>query len=253
MLTKELKTKEEIFKVLEEARNSGNDDLLPAMFHGTDCSLIEIDTPERKRIGNACETIIELLVELYKANAVNPSDERLYELRDSFGTSGLAYQTACLRKENNPHYRYGDFYVTNNPKRAIGYSGEAWIAGETGWTTNRLVEGTQALGLALPDNKTFNEAFALFSKRKQSEKSPAVLIVTGGKASALYTEGGTNIKEDSGGNFAKEIKGIKNNHLFADSYRLDIDGSEKIFIIKEEHYPQLLGAWKEFSNSGKKC
>ena len=248
MITKELQTTEEILSVLRNNWNDNDETKLPPMFHGTDFSLVSASKTERDRFYDACTVIISDLVKLYEEHSISMlhMDDRLFKCRDSYGNSAWAYRYAKERVEKSDLYSYGDFYVSNHPQRAIGYSQEAWIFGLTGWIANRLVEGATALELDLPDNESFITAYRLFELRKQREKDPAVLVVTNGNSLGLYDSLGHNLKEFWKEEFPKKILSIKNSMLNQVSYRLDYqtdDSDLEFFVIKKSHYDELLSAW----------
>ncbi len=254
MNTCELCTEEEILQVLKNSWHDNDETVLPPIFHGTDASLIGLTKAERDQLNAMCETIISFLIRLYEDNSINMShmDNRLFESRDSYGSSATAYRIAKQRAEKSLLYNYGDFYVTNYPDRAIGYSQEAWIFGETGWTANRLIEGAKAVGLDYPDDETYRNAFQLFDILKQKSKTPVVLLIINGSSSELYTEGGTNIKDDcdSPEEFSGKIQSIKDSITLCASYRFDIhslDENQEIYLIKQDNYNNLERAWKELS------
>lgn len=249
MITKELQTAEEILRILRDNWNDADETKLPPMFHGTDFSLVGASKAEREQLNDACEVIISDLVKLYEEHSISmlQMDDRLFQSRDSHGNSAWAYRFAKARAEKSTLYSYGDFYVSNHPQRAIGYSQEAWIFGETGWTANRLIEGANALKLDLPDNENFITAYHLLELRKQREKDPVVLLIANGNSSELYDELGHNLKEFWKEEFPKEIRSIKNGMMSADSYRLDFradDSALEFFVIKKSHYDELLSAWE---------
>ena len=195
MKTKKLQSVDEIFRVIEKNWNDNDNTMLPPMFHGTDASLISLAKSERDQLNTACETVIFELLKLFKANSIKSTDKRLMNSRDSYGNSSDAFIKAEGRLNKSPLYSYGDFYVTNNPQRAIGYSKEAWIYGETGWVANRLIEGSWALGLKLPDDTSFNYAMQLLDKRKQREKAPIVLMFINRTSSELRNEDGSSSED----------------------------------------------------------
>lgn len=254
METIELQIEEQIIEVLKNSWHDHDETVLPPMFHGTDAALIGLTKAERDQLNAMCESIINPLVKLYEDNSIGmlKMDNRLFESRDSHGSSAWAYYFAKQRTENSSLYSYGDFYVTNEPNRAVGYSSEAWIFGETGWTTNRLIEGAKALGLDLPDDDAFRRAFQSFEIQKQKSKTPVVLMVINGSSSKLFLEGGTNIREDcdSPEEFSKKIQSIKDNMTSTSSYRYDIQSLEenqKIYLIKQDSFSNLECAWKNLS------
>lgn len=253
MKTIKLQNEEDLIELLAHNWNDNDDSLLPPMFHGTDVSLVGISKTEREQINNACEVIINACAKLYEDNSISlyNMDQRLFESRDRYGNSAWAYRFAKKRAQKSSLYSYGGFYVSNDPKRAIGYSREAWILGETGWTANRLVEGTKAIGLDLPNDDTFKKAFDIFKKRKQGSKAPVVLMVVNCSSSVLFMEDGEQYSDvyDSPEEFAKEIQSIKNHMFVTDSYRLgfqDIIESLQFFLIEQENYPDLLNAWNRY-------
>ena len=258
MITHDLQTCEEILGILNENWHDHDETMLPPMFHGTDESLVNASAEERLLLNGACEVIIASLVTLLEENSISMMhmDDRLFQCRDSHGTSATAYRFAKARLENSALYSYGDFYVSNHPQRAIGFSQEAWIFGETGWVTNRLVEGTIALGLDLPDHDDFRNAFAMFESRKQREKKPAVLMVVNSDSSALFMESGENIKDMFKEEFADEIQNIKEYLSTERSYRLNLPASERgitVNLIRKGNYLALLNAWKKFERQRKDC
>lgn len=247
MILGELQTEKEILEIFINNWNDNDETALPPLFHGTDSSLVDLSQAKRKQLNEACEIIIHDLLKLYKSNSISLTDKRLVDCRDSYGRSSHAYYYAQARANNSSRYSYGDFYVTNSPARAIYYSLEAWIFGETGWVANRLVEGSKALGLDLPNNGVFQQAYALFEMRKQRMKNPEVLIVVNGNATELYTEDGDSFKEFDQEELASEIHHLKNASSITDSYRLGIqlmDESSEIYRVNKDHYSELLKAWE---------
>ncbi len=249
MLAGELRTEKEILEKLNQYWNDNDDSKLPPLYHGTDLSLLKMPKEERTQLNEACEVIIDALYKLFKANEINPTDKRLMESRDSYGRSSTAYTFAEARINKSGLYSYGDFYVTNDPKRAISYSQEAWICGETGWIANRLIEGARALDLSLPDCESFKNAFLVFDKRRQEEKDSVVLMIINGHSAGLYDESGDNLKELYEDDFPEEIAFLKKTSSVTHSYRLDfqIDDEESMaYVIKRECYPGLMEAWNSF-------
>lgn len=247
MITRELYTSEEILKILTENWHENDASKLPPMFHGTDESLINISKEERLKLNGACETIIKGLVKLFVDHSINPYwDETLQNCRDDHGNSRTVYGHALARLAGSKLYSYGDFYVSNEPDLAIDYSKIAWIFGETGWMTNRLVEGAAALGFSLPDDDDFKNAFSVFESRKNRAKKPVVIMVSNSDSAALYMKNGMDIHDYE----LQSIRKIKGE----DSYRLELPESERgltFYSIKEDDYPELLNAWNQLKQQKK--
>ncbi|MBQ3905769.1 MAG: hypothetical protein II743_03295 [Lachnospiraceae bacterium] len=251
-MTRELKTKDEILEIFENSWHDGDMTRLPPMFHGTDASLVEITKSERDSLYQACDIIISRLFSLFKANSISDADERLQKSRDSYGRSSTAYRFAESRLKKSPFYSYGDYYVSNSPNRAIIYSKEAWICGETGWCANRLIEGANAVGLDLPDDAAFLDAFAKYNARKQREKEPVVIMVTNASSSDWYMETGYHYADMQKERFEQVLMDLKNAFFMAESYRLgnvSEQNGQQFYMIKEDHFPDLLNAWNLFQKT----
>ncbi len=239
MLASDPQTEADFFNLIKTNWNDNDDTIMPPLFHGTDASLISASKHERARLNAACEIIINAILELYDANSISLYDKRLYESRDSYGSTASALVHANGRIHNSPLYSYGDFYVTNDPYRAEGYSREAWICGETGWTANRLVEGSIALGLELPNDEDFKSAIELFNMRKQRIKEPIIIMLVNYSSSLLYTEAGGNITD-------WDVSAIKSSPPCTMSFRLNAQISrngQTTYQIEKEYFPNLLKAW----------
>lgn len=245
MTSMELKTKDEIMSAISNYWHDNDDTKLPPMFHGTDTSLIGLSESDRNQLYNVCETIIYSLVALYDENSVDFRDKRLRESRDSYNDSSNAYYLfAKSRINKSPYYSYGNYYVSNDPERAITYSKEAWIFGETGWVANRLIEGAKALELKLPDGCEFRRALEVFTTRKLRRKDPVVLMTVNANASELCWENGEKCLDNK-----TELRRLKGGSLFTISYRLNLqnmDADINSFAIKEAHYPELLDSWRTY-------
>ncbi len=242
-IAKELKTSEEIFIALESGYNGNDTNPVPPLFHGTDESLIGLSREDRNLINSSCELIIEELMALFAKNQIDmncmsaPYYWLLKESKDSFDNFWGAYSTAMKRNKAGLH-SYGDFYVTMNPVRAIQFSKVAWILGETGWTTNRLVEGVKILGFDLPKEKRFIDAFRLFEKRRDMLPAPCVLMIINASVGKILEEGGTEPK-------LRPLESAKKNKKIDSSrnYRLDLDPNDntcKVYLIK--NYSELYDA-----------
>jgi hypothetical protein len=244
MIITELKSEDEIYRTLMNCWHDYDDSKLPPLFHGTDASLVGLSKAERLQLNTDCELIIKTLYSLYKANSIKITDKRLIASRDSYGHSATAFVFAEARANKSPLYSYGEFYVTNNPSRAMGYSTEAWIYGETGWIANRLIEGAKAINLQLPDNDEFKTAVQTIDARKQKPKHPVILMVLNGCSTGLYRESGENYTSE-------EIQIIKSEVYTTRSFRLRILPPERdslAFMICKENYGELLHAWEKASD-----
>ncbi len=255
MQYKELRTEEEIYKVLKDHFHEEDPTKAPPLYHGTDESLIALTRKEREDINKACETVMYSVFdqiikrpEVYFDNPEYPDiDMRsamytaFVQSIDNYGSSYLAYRFALNRRNEVPKYQYGDFYVATWADRAIDYSLEAWIYGETGWITNRLVEGAKEVGIALPTDPEFIEAYKIFDERKQQKKSPVVLIITDCDISRVFMEYGAELDL-----FEREI--LKDPGA-DDSYRLSYPEkiTDGVYMVKEEHYPELKRIGSMFS------
>lgn len=249
-ICKVLQTKEEIQHTICEHWFEHDDTKLPPLFHGTDSSLIGISKQDREQINYACEKIIFDIYALLKSEGISIIDKRLMNSRDSYSTSADAYAAAGGRVNNSPLYRYGDFYVTNDPQIAVGYSKEAWILGETGRVANRLVEGAEAVGIELPREDEFINAIKLFDERKSLKKNPVVLMITDCDSSEIYSLGGENIKKRDETDFLGFIHGLKELTSMY-SYQLSRKTLEKdatFFMVEAKHYTELINAWREYEN-----
>ena len=218
MVIRELKKESDIARVLEKSWHDNDDFLLPPMFHGTDVSLINISGEERMRLNDSCETIIADLIKLYKANHINYTNKRLIGCRDSHGHSATAMVMAEARINTSLLYSYGDFYVTNNPNRAISYSQEAWLYGETGWVAKRLIEGAVALGLPLPNSEQFKRALELLDTRRNMAKDPVVLMIENANSLDFWNEKGEKYKDLYQDYFSEAIQKLKSDVSTIRSY-----------------------------------
>ncbi len=259
----ELQTKEEILNLIWNHYHFDNNDLAHPMFHGTDLSLVGMSKDERSHIMNACETVIKsiyLLLEPITASDAgngsgeyapyfdyrNPICERLSNLRDSYASSYDALIFAMRRIREFSNYQYGDFYVTDDIDRAIGYSREAWIFGETGWCANRLLEGAELVGVDLPKDSEFEEAISIINARKQKEKTPVVLMILDSFVSELLHENGYELD-------SIDLETLKSLSSYG-SYRLRAGLTEKksnVFMIREERYEELRKAILIFKNDAR--
>lgn len=256
MQYRELRTKDEIFSVIKDHFYEADLTKAPPLFHGTDESLIEMTQEEREVINKACETVMfSVLDQINKHPDVHLDGEwhsmdykstlfkAFMQSHDDHGYSIDAYNFALRRRLKVSTYQYGDFYVTDFPERAIGYSREAWIYGETGWVANRLVEGAKEAGIDLPADPEFIEAYKVFERRKQRSKSRVVLVITDCDTSRLSTEGDAILNK-------RKLYSLKTAGV-GHSYRLsfpwqDTDG---IYMVKEEYYEELEKAWDSYLNS----
>lgn len=234
MKTVEIKTKNELFDIIVP-RYRKTDDLsvLPPMYHGTDMSLVNASKEERDHIKKICDNVISHLYEYYIEKGIN-KDKRLITCRDSYGSTATALSMVGGRLAKNPLYRYGDFYIANNPGRVINYSKESWIYGETGWIANRLYEGLLLLNEDLPCNESYKEDLNEFIERRSNKKDPIVLILNDLPQISVKTEGGKPIFDI----FVKSM------------YECDVSGSYKlssdfpledfeVYYLKEENYSFL--------------
>lgn len=252
---RELRTEEEILTVLKD--HFHKEDLMkaPPLYHGTDESVVALTRKEREDINKACETVMySVLDQIIKRQEVNfdnpeypsidmrsPMYTAFVQSIDNYGSSYEAYYFALRRRNDEPKFQYGDFYVSTWADRAMGYSREAWIYGETGWIANRLVEGAKEVGIALPTDPEFIEAYKIFDERKQRKKSPVVLIITDCDISRVFTEVGTELD-------IYDRERLKSPGV-GDSYRLSYPekNTDGIYMVKEEHYPELKKAWSKKS------
>ena len=228
-----------------------DDEYLPPMFHGTDASLIYCSTQERNHINNACETIIQSLCDLYRDNSIDEFDNRLLESKDSYSDSSLALIAAKARLSGSKRYNYSDFYISSDPSIAIGYSKEAWIFGETGQITNRLVEPINELGLLLPDDDSFKEAYDLFVQRRNKPKNPIVLLLVNCRAKDIESLEGVDLFENNPETLSLYVKGLKEKCMTS-SYRLKQKAfaeNIKAYVINSQLFDGLVRAWNTYSNS----
>ena len=238
----ELQDETEIQQVINEHWHSFDDNILPPLFHGTDSSLIGMPRQERTIINEACEVIIKSIYELFKKNSISITDKVLMSVKDSYGDAANAYVKAGGRINSSYLYRYGDFYVTNNPRRAIGYSKESWIFGETGEVANLLVEGAYALGLALPEDSEFTKAYKIYDDRKKRIKDPIVIVITDCKCTELLDIKGVSILDDKDGVPIDYVKYIKEKSI-CDSFIISEDllvNDNDIYTIKPVFYEKLV-------------
>lgn len=237
----ELHDEDEIYQIITNHWHLDDAYILPPLFHGTDASLIGMSKQEREVINEACEVIIKSIYRIFKDNSISITNKTLMSVKDSYGNAANAYVKAEGRINKSYLYSYGDFYVTNLPDRACGYSRESWILGETGEVTNLLVEGACALGLALPNDMVFNKAYEIYDGRKQKSKDPVVLVITDCKCSELYEIRGRISIEDKEAtirNYAKSIKGksIGDSFIIGEETLVNNAG---IYLIKPSLYNSL--------------
>lgn len=240
----ELKDEEIIASIIKTCWHDNNDSVMPPLFHGTDASLISIPRAERKRLREACEIVIDSLCSILEDNSVSITDERLLNSKDNHGNSANAYVYAQARRNKSSLYSYDDFCVTNDPSRAIGYSKQAWIYGETGWVANRLIIGVGELGINLPYDDEFRNALNLINQRKIMEKNPVVLMVVNVNTSECYRENGTAL-----GANPVELSfwmDVLKQKMSTQSLRIknwckidEISG----YVISESDYSKLVDAW----------
>ena len=242
----ELKTEEEIKHIISSHWHADNDAYLSPVFHGTDSSMFSILTQERKQIEEACDYIISELVRLYNENAISITDKRLMNSRDDYSNAGDALVKAQARINKSEFYNYDYYFVTNNPRKAIGYSNHAWICGESGWVANRLLEAAREIDLTLPDNDQFNRGLYLIDKRKQLIKDPMVLILVDVDSTGVCLENGIELKPSSDTDrFSIKIKSVKS-HNTVYSLRLKksvLERMDCIYSVKKENYDKLMDAW----------
>ena len=241
----ELKSEEEIYRVLEAHWHMNEDSLLPPMFHGTDYSLIEISKQERKKINDACEVIIKAVFNLFKENNISTPNTILSSITSEHDNAGDAFINAEQRLKNNPSYRYGDFYVSNDPLWVTGYSKEAWILGETGETANMLVKGALGLGLELPKGESFEAAFKILEERRKRTKNPIILIITDCAYSDLYSVGGNNVKNNENLYMPNGIKYLKSKKI-ADSFIIDEKALDGVgfYFVRINLYDELIRMYR---------
>lgn len=251
MRFEELKTEEEIRHVISSHWHADNDAFLPPVFHGTDASIFTILPQERKQIEEACDVLISFLVQLYAENSIVPYDKRLVNSRDERGNTGDALVKAQGRMNNSPLFSYEHFCVTNHPRRAIGYSQQSWICGETGWIAYRLLETAKDIGLVFPDNYQFNRSMDLINQRKLVADDPMVLILVDVDSLGICLESGTELKPNSNTDklFHKisDIKNCNNIH----SLRLGkniLENVDCVYAVKKLNYDKLLNAWNEMKH-----
>lgn len=246
MIYTELHNEEDILKVINEHWHSDDNTLLPPMFHGTDFSLMNIANEERDLINGACELIIRTIHKKFRERGIGITDKKLMAIRDSYGDAANAYIKAGGRVNNNSLYSYGDFYVTNNPQRAEGYSREAWILGETGQVANLLVEGARALNIELPTDESFVDAYNVFCNRRNGIKDPVIIVVTDCRFSELYYENGKQI------NYESEIKTLKkDNKSICCSYRLGketLENDASYYVVRKKLFSNLIRIYYEFND-----
>lgn len=245
----ELHCRDDIFKVLNNHWHMNDDSVLPPMFHGTDSSLIDISEKDRKIINEACEIIIKTVYKLFRESSISITNHNLIEVKNSYTSAADYYAKAGGRINDNPLYRYGDFYVTNDPSVASGYSKEAWILGETGATANMLIEGAYKLGFDLPNNEAFISAYEILQKRKLRPKAPVILVVTDCLYSELYTMGGIKILNDGNEYYPNLINELKSKGTRY-SYRIGRSSLEKdavVYLVKPNQYQDLIDIYESIS------
>ena len=256
MTIRKLETTDEIYSVLLNSWYDNDDSKLPPMFHGTDASVVSLSKAERLQLKSDCDLVIKTLYSQYRANGIKITDKRLIASRDSYGHSATALVFAEARVNGKPLYSYDEFYVTNNPNRAIGYSKEAWIYGESGWIANRLIEGARAVNIQLPNDNDFTRAVGIIDKRKQKPKQPVILMIINGCSLELFRESGENYKSIFQDQFSEEIQNIKSEVTVTRSFRLRNLSPKKdslTYMIRKENYGELLLAWEKatwFHKSG---
>lgn len=229
----------ELIRLINEYEQSNQ--TMPILFHGTDESVIDLSDTERESINKACEIIIFTLFKILKTKSIGFTDPRLLKSKDSHGDSSYAYVCAESRFNSSSLYSYGDFYSTNNLPRAIRFSDQAWIYGETGWVANRLVEASEEIGLTFPDDEQFIQAYNLFNQRKQRRKSPVVLMLLNCPIRYCQTEKGAPINDELG----KAIldKRIAMNFRVSSKCLYDFPA---IYLIKNKYYNDLITTWNEY-------
>ena len=247
MVYTELHSEEDILKAMKEHWHADDNSLLPPMFHGTDYSLIDLSSGDRVVINEACVLIIESIYKLFRDRNISIyGNKTLMNVKDSYGSAQDAYIKAGGRVNNNALYEYGDFYVTNNPQRAEGYSREAWILGETGWVANLLLKGACSLGIELPSDAEFVNAYRIIDNRRNRIKNPTIIVVTDCKYSELYSEQGEQFNDDFEMNILKDDchKGYRC------SYRLGKNTLEKDavnYVVRKELITDLIRIYYEFT------
>ena len=234
----ELKKKDEIINAIMPYYKEENADFWFApMYHGTDYSLVNISDSDRKAINDCCERIMYKLYDFCIEHGID-KDKRIYTIKNNYGSMGSALLFAKLRKNEADQYRYGEFYITDGLPRAISYSKEAWILGETGWIANTLYDGIIAINGFIPNGIISEKDNHLFLERKNKEKNPVVLVFIKIPKDEVLMDNGKEIEDfmvidsyDRGSCFSYKLK---------KSYNFS-----KAFMLKEKNYNTLLEAYYE--------
>jgi len=250
MVITELKTEEEIQSIISLHWHADNDAFLSPVFHGTDALLFCITPKERTEIEEACDVIITSLVRVFMDNAISFNDKRLKESIDERGDARGALVKAQGRINKSGFYNYEYFFVSNNPQRAISYSNQAWIYGESGWVANRLLEAARTIDLDLPDNDLFNRSMYLINKRKQLKDDPMVLMLVDVDSAGVCLENGVEIKPNSDTDrFSFTLSDIKK-HSVEISLRLKktiLESVDCVYAVKRSNYDKLMDAWNRMN------
>lgn len=247
MVITELKTKDEILNIVSSHWHADNDAVLSPMFHGTDASMLYIMPQEREQIEVACGVIITALVQLYKDNSLGITDKRLMSSCDERSNSGDALVKAQGRVNKSRFYNYDYFCVTNHPLRAIDYSKQSWICGESGWVANRLLETAKDLDLVLPDDDQFNQSLCLLNNRKRLRDDPLVLVLVDVDSFGVCLEDGTQLKRDSDADkHAFKISDVKcHDDVFSLRIEKDfLENIENLYAVRKSNYDELINAWE---------
>jgi len=243
----ELKTEEEIRNLIKLHWNADNDAFLSPMFHGTDASMLSLLPQEREQIEAACDVVITALVKLFKDNSISITDKRLMGSYDERSNSGDALAKAQGRVNNSSLYNYDYFFVTNHPSRAIHYSKQSWICGESGWVANRLLETAQEIKMVLPNDDRFNRSLNVLNMRKQLQDDPMVMILVDVDSSGVCLENGVELKSDSDTDkLAVKISFVKSRNKIC-SIRLGktaLENVKNVYVVKKSNYNELMRAWE---------
>lgn len=233
----ELKTKDEIINAIMPYYKEENADFWFApMYHGTDYSLVNISDSDRKAINDCCERIMYKLYDFCIEHGID-KDKRIYTIKNSYGSMGSALLFAKLRKNEAGQYRYGEFYITDGLPRAIGYSKEAWILGETGWIANTLYDGTLAINGSIPDGFISEQDNRLFLERKSKEKDPVILVFVKLLKEEVLLDDGREVED-----FMVRTSydcGSYSSYKLKRSFNFD---QSKAFMLKKENFNYLLEA-----------
>ena len=240
----ELKDEKSIATTIKECWHDNDDSIMPPLFHGTDASLIGISQTERECLNKACEIVIHSLCKLFVDNSVSITDKRLINSKDDHGNSANAYVYAQARINKSALYSYDDFYVTNNPSRAVDYSKHAYIYGETGWIANRLVIGAGEIGIDLPQDDDFLNAIEVINQKKIMERKPIILMVANIHTSDCFRENGVAIGADFE-EISFWMKALKHRTI-TQSFRIKKQcelNDLSLYIIQEDDFAKMINLW----------